>query len=91
MITIVTYDITDPRRLNRFRRFLEGLGYRTQRSFFECDITPEERRRIERYCRRYLDLKTDSVRFYGICAPCSRRAILKGLGTVITNFTYRIL
>ena len=38
MITLITYDITDPKRLNKLRDFLKEFGLRTQKSVFECDI-----------------------------------------------------
>ena len=41
MITLITYDIADPKRLNNTRHFLKEFGLRTQKSVFECDIDEE--------------------------------------------------
>ena len=56
MITLITYDITDQKRLSYTRRFLKEFGLRTQKSVFECDIDEEAIRRIRTYCRDRLDL-----------------------------------
>lgn len=91
MITLVTYDITDPGRLNDLRRFLKEFGLRTQKSVFECDIDDAAIRRIRSYCRESLDLKTDSVRIYRICSRCINRVIISGQGLKVTQLEYMIV
>lgn len=91
MITMVTYDITNPKRLNAMRKFLKEFGIRTQKSVFECDIDEEAIRRIRNYCKRNLDLKTDSVRIYRICSHCINRVIVSGQGIKITQLDYMIV
>jgi CRISPR-associated endoribonuclease Cas2 len=56
MIVLVTYDITDPKRLNRTHKFLREFGLNTQKSVFECDIDREGIKRIRVYCKENLDI-----------------------------------
>ena len=91
MIALITYDITDPKRLNNLRNFLKEFGLRTQKSVFECDIDEEAIRRIRAYCRNRLDLASDSVRIYKICTRCISRVIISGQGLKVTQLDYMIL
>lgn len=43
---LISYDISDPRRLRRVFRYLQGYRVNGQKSVFECWITPAERREI---------------------------------------------
>jgi CRISPR-associated protein Cas2 len=91
MITLITYDITDPKRLNAMRRFLKEFGLRTQKSVFECDIDEEAIRRIRSYCKDRLDLASDSVRIYRICSRCLNRVIISGQGLKVTQLDYLVV
>lgn len=91
MITLITYDITDPKRLNAIHRFLKEFGLRTQKSVFECDIDEEAIRRIRSYCKERLDLASDSVRIYRICSRCINRVIISGQGLKVTQLDYLIV
>ena len=91
MITIVTYDITDPKRLVRTHKFLKEFGINTQKSVFECDIDDEALKRIRRFCKDKLDLSSDSVRIYKICTTCINKVIISGLGLKITQLDYAVL
>jgi len=62
MIVLVTYDITNPRRLRKTHKFLKEFGLNTQKSVFECDIDEVALKRIRRFCKESLDLSSDSVR-----------------------------
>ena len=42
MLTLVGYDISDPKRLNRVARICEDYGVRVQYSFFECLLEESE-------------------------------------------------
>lgn len=37
---VVTYDISDPKRLRKVFRLLKGYGQHLQLSVFRCDLTP---------------------------------------------------
>lgn len=91
MITLITYDITEPKRLNNMRRFLKEFGLRTQKSVFECDIDDAAIRRIRYYCLENLDLERDSVRIYRICNRCINKVVISGTGLKITQTDYMIV
>lgn len=40
---IVSYDISDPKRLRRVHRVMRGYGEALQYSVFRCDLSPSER------------------------------------------------
>jgi len=91
MITLITYDITEPKRLNALRKFLNEFGLRTQKSVFECDIDEEAIRRIKVYCKQELNLLYDSVRIYRICNRCINRVVISGRGLKVTQLDYMII
>lgn len=91
MITFITYDITDPKRLVKTHKFLKEFGINTQKSVFECDIDEIALKRIRRYCRDNLDLATDAVRIYKICSGCMNKVSLSGVGLKITQLDYAVI
>ncbi len=91
MIALITYDITDPKRLRRMHKFLKEFGINTQKSVFECDIDAVAMQRIRRFCAEELDLTTDAVRIYWICAGCLQNVVISGQGIKITQLDYRVL
>ncbi|MBP7764968.1 MAG: CRISPR-associated endonuclease Cas2 [Syntrophaceae bacterium] len=91
MITLITYDITEPKRLNDLRKFLKEFGLRTQKSVFECDIDDEALKRIRAYCRDNLDIARDSVRIYKICSRCVNKVTISGMGLKVTQLDYMIV
>jgi CRISPR-associated protein Cas2 len=91
MITFVTYDITEPKRLKKTHKFLKEFGINTQKSVFECDIDDIALKRIRRYCRDNLDLSSDAVRIYRICSQCMNKVSLSGIGLKITNLDYTVI
>lgn len=84
MITVITYDIADPRRLGKLCRFLKEYGVRSQKSVFECRLSRAELEKIRTYCQNKLDLEEDSVRIYRICDRCMARAFVQGQGIQLT-------
>ena len=91
MITLITYDITEPKRLNKLRGFLKDFGLQTQKSVFECDIDDIALKKISAYCRDNLDISTDSVRIYKICNRCINKVKISGTGLKVTQLDYMIL
>lgn len=91
MITLVTYDITEPKRLNAARKFLKEFGLRTQKSVFECDIDDVAVKRIRSWCRDNLDIASDSVRIYRICNRCMDKVVISGTGLKVTQMDYMIV
>ncbi len=91
MITFVTYDITEPKRLVKMHKFLKEFGLNSQKSVFECDIDDVALKKIRRYCKENLDLDEDSVRIYKICSSCINKVQLSGQGMKITQLDYMVI
>ena len=51
MRIIVAYDIVRNRRRTKMHRFLRELGLNTQKSVFECEVSPEELEALRRFAR----------------------------------------
>jgi CRISPR-associated protein Cas2 len=91
MIVLVTYDITNPKRLTKLHDFLKDFGLNTQKSVFECDIDETGIKIIRAYCKENLDFAKDSVRIYKICNRCINKVIISGLGLKVTQLDYMVL
>lgn len=91
MISLITYDITEPKRLRKMHAFLKDYGLNTQKSVFECDIDNAALKLIRNFCLETLDLKTDQVRIYKICSRCINKVIVSGLGLKITQLDYMVI
>lgn len=91
MISLITYDITDPKRLIKMHAFLKDYGLNTQKSVFECDIDDMALKTIRTFCRDMLDLKTDQVRIYKICSRCMDKVSISGQGLKITRLDYAVI
>ncbi len=78
MNVVIIYDISDNKTRTRFHHLLKNLGINVQKSVFECDINEYELVEIRRFCKRHLDMDTDSVRIYKICSQCMSKASVQG-------------
>jgi len=75
---LICYDITDSKRLSKLASALNQIGYRTQKSFFTCDITSEELLKLKNRILPILDLEEDKVAIYSICEKCYKHGIYIG-------------
>ncbi len=91
MIILVTYDITDPKRLRRTHKFLKDFGINTQKSVFECPMDDRTLKRIRSYCKENLELSSDSVRIYKICSSCLEKVVISGRGLKLTQFDFMVV
>ncbi len=91
MISLITYDITDSKRLKRMHTFLKEYGFNTQKSVFECDIDAIGLKAIREFCRTTLDLQKDKVRIYKICSRCINKVNVSGKGLKITQLDYAVI
>jgi CRISPR-associated protein Cas2 len=74
---IVTYDISDPRRLRAVFKTMRGWGDHLQLSVFQCDLNPTERVQLEAALSEIINHNQDQVLFadIGLAHGRSRRAI----------------
>ena len=90
MFLLVSYDISDKKRLPKVAKLMEGYGVRVQYSVFECIVTDRQMQEMERRLRRIIKPEEDSIRFYRICESCKRDIIILGQGKVSENEYYFI-
>jgi CRISPR-associated protein Cas2 len=78
---IVTYDISDPRRLRRVYRTMRGFGEHLQLSVFCCDLTAADRIRMIGALEGIVDRDEDQVVLVDL-GPTSANPIkaMEGLG-----------
>jgi CRISPR-associated protein Cas2 len=58
---LVCYDVSDPKRLERTYKKMNGFGEPVQYSVFICDLSPKERVLLEEALTEILNLKEDRV------------------------------
>ncbi len=56
---LVCYDVSDPKRLARTYKKMNGFGEPAQYSVFICDLSPKERVLLEATLTEVLNLKED--------------------------------
>ena len=83
MLSLVGYDISDPKRLARVARVCEDFGVRVQYSIFECRL--EEAEFIEFWLRLLAEINEDEDRLvaYKIDARCAKET--KTAGTMVCS------
>lgn len=91
MIVLITYDITNPRRLRKTHYFLKDFGLNTQKSVFECDIDELGLKIVRSYCKENLVMSSDSVRIYKICSRCINKVMISGQGLKVTQLDYSVV
>jgi CRISPR-associated protein Cas2 len=83
MLTVVAYDITEPKRLARVARICEDYGARVQYSIFECRL---EEREFEDFWLKLLgeiDEDEDRLVAYKIDARCAKE--IETAGTMVCS------
>lgn len=78
MFWIVSYDIPNDKRRGKVAKILEGYGRRAQYSVFECEISDEQREKLEQALKREIDAEEDDIRFYPMNRADLKRVRLLG-------------
>jgi len=78
---LICYDVTENKARARLVRVLEGQAYRVQKSVFEGFFSAEEIDKLKSHCRKLIDEKTDTLRFYPLCERCEGR--MEGFGQMV--------
>lgn len=63
---LVSYDISDPKRLRKVARSLEGFGVRLQYSVFECPLDELRLAKLKAELHELLDHEEDQVLFVSL-------------------------
>jgi CRISPR-associated protein Cas2 len=78
MLSLVAYDITDPKRLHRVARVCEDWGVRVQYSLFECRLEEPQFAQFWRQLLAEIDPDEDRIVAYKIDARCARETLTAG-------------
>lgn len=78
MLTIIAYDIADPKRLNQVARTCEDFGVRVQYSVFECHLEEDELARLWARLTHIIDPTEDRIVAYRLDAQCARQTLTAG-------------
>jgi CRISPR-associated protein Cas2 len=68
---IIAYDIAEPGRLNRVRKYLAKRAFALQYSVFAADLNARELDAMKRGLLKLIDAEKDDIRFYA--APLDLR------------------
>jgi CRISPR-associated protein Cas2 len=91
MIVLISYDISSNKKRGQFHKFLKEFGLNTQKSVFECELDQEGLGTIANFAQDLIDPETDSVRMYRICAACTRKVRISGMGIKVTQLDFMIV
>lgn len=69
-IYIVSYDIRDPKRLNKVHKTICDFGEPRQYSVFECRLTDKNLVRMKNTLSEIIDREDDQVLIIPLCAHC---------------------
>jgi len=72
MLTLVAYDIADPKRLHQVAKVCEDWGLRIQYSVFECRLEADSFNLFWAQLSAVIHPKLDRIVAYKICTKCAR-------------------
>lgn len=75
---LICYDIANPKRLARISKVLNKNGFRTQKSFFSCDLTEKELNTLKNEILPFFDNKKDKLAIYTFCDKCYKDGVYIG-------------
>jgi CRISPR-associated protein Cas2 len=78
LLYVVTYDIPCDKRRKKVSDLLEGYGRRVQYSVFECVLTAEKFRELQRRLQKRYKQGEDSVRFYPLSSHTLGQVLVWG-------------
>jgi CRISPR-associated protein Cas2 len=67
---LVSYDISDPKRLRKVALTCEDFGVRKQHSVFLCRLSPTDLVRLRSRLYEIINLAADQVLFIPLCQKC---------------------
>ena len=76
---LISYDISDPKRLYKIAKIMKNYATRVLYSVFEGELTLGQEQRMRREVGRVLDVEEDSVRYYHLCSRCKDRILTNGV------------
>lgn len=83
---IVSYDISDQKRLKRVHDFLKDFGEWKQRSVFECWLDEKEYLKMKTGLKEIIKPKEDRIRIYRLCSACRKKTFSYGWGELPQDY-----
>jgi CRISPR-associated protein Cas2 len=80
MFVLVSYDISDTKRLAKVAKVLLDFGTRVQYSVFECNLLEKELETLRTRLEKVFNAVEDSIRFYFLCGTCVAKSLVLGRG-----------
>ena len=77
---VASYDISDPKRLNRVARAMKDYGERVLKSVFECNLELRKFEEMKEKVEEIIEPIEDSVRYYILCDKCIKEVEYSGKG-----------
>ncbi len=77
---VASYDISDPKRLNRVAKSMKSYGERVLKSVFECNLEKSKFEEMKNKIDEIIEPIEDSVRYYILCGKCIREVEYSGKG-----------
>lgn len=70
---LVTYDISDPKRLQKVYKKMKGFGKHLQFSVFECHLTPRHLVIMRDILEKLIDPEEDRILIVRCCPTCKNK------------------
>lgn len=91
MFVVVTYDISDEKRLDKISKIMNNYGFRVQKSVFECYLTKEQLKNLKNKINSVINLEEDKVRFYLVCKNDINHLIHIGKSVIYKDEEYYLI
>jgi len=78
MIWLVSYDIANPKRLNKVAAYCEKFGLRLQKSTFQIDTEKDILEKLLEGLKEIMNRKYHYNLVYPLCADCRRLSMIDG-------------
>ncbi len=87
---IVSFDVTDKRRLRAVSKTLEDFGKRVQYSVFECHLDKTEHQALQKKLAELIDSEADHVRYYSLCPKDQKAILIDGKGQISPDDSFHL-
>jgi CRISPR-associated protein Cas2 len=86
---VITYDISDPKRLHKVYQCLLDFGYHRQLSVFECWLKPRGLVRLKNRLSKIINSEADQILIFPLCKHCL--GAIQTIGKKREPFDYKAL
>lgn len=69
----ICYDIHSPKRLTSIAKILDRYGFRVQKSFFACELSDDEIKKVRDVLLNKMKVEEDRVAIYPVCKKCREK------------------